>query len=75
MSGSDERIQQYDESYFGAYCLYMIYLTDNGYIIKSASITLVNQVKSPEAYNEYLGCKVKVRLGVEIGVDCRCQCQ
>ena len=26
--GSNERIQQYDESYCGAYCLYMIYLID-----------------------------------------------
>ena len=34
--GSNERIQQYDESYCGAYCLYMIYLIDRGYRIKSA---------------------------------------
>ena len=26
--GSNERIQQYDESYCGAYCLYLIYLND-----------------------------------------------
>ena len=32
--GSKERIQQYDESYCGAYCFYMIYLFDNGYRIK-----------------------------------------
>ena len=67
--GSDERIQQCDESYFGAYCLYMICLIDNGYRIKSALITLVNQVKTPEAYNECLGCKVKGKLGVEVGVN------
>ena len=29
--GSNERIQQYDESYCGAYCLYMIYLIDRGF--------------------------------------------
>ena len=46
--GSDERMQEYDESYFGAY-LYMIYLIDNGYRKKSSLITLVNRVKSPEA--------------------------
>ena len=34
--GSNERIQEYDESYCGAYCLCMIYLIDNGYRIKGA---------------------------------------
>ena len=34
--GSNERTQQYDESYCRAYCLYMIYLIDNVYRIKSA---------------------------------------
>ena len=57
--GSDERIQHYDESYCGAYSLYMIYLIDNGYRTKSAFITLVNHIKYPEAYNKCLGCKVK----------------
>ena len=47
----------------------MIYLIDNGYRMKSALITLVNQVKSPEAYNECLGCKVKDKLGVEAGFN------
>ena len=32
--GSNERIQQNDESYCGAYCLYMIYLIDRGFRIK-----------------------------------------
>ena len=41
--GSNERIQQYDESYFGAYCLYMIYLIDRGFRIQSALNILVNQ--------------------------------
>ena len=36
--GSNERIQQYDESYCGAFCLYMIYLIDRGIGIKSAII-------------------------------------
>ena len=39
--GSNERIQQYDESYCGAYCLYMIYLIDRGFRIKSALNILV----------------------------------
>ena len=50
--GSSERIQQYDESYCEAYCLYMIYLIDRGFRIKSALNILVNQVKCPEIYNE-----------------------
>ena len=62
--GSDERIQEYDESYCGAYCLYMIYLIANAYKIESALNTLVNQVKCPEAYNKCLGCKAKGKLEV-----------
>ena len=40
--GTNESIQQYDESYCGAYCLYMIYLIDRGFRIKSALNILVN---------------------------------
>ena len=40
--GSNERIQQFDESYCGAYCLYMIYITDRGFRIKSALNILVH---------------------------------
>ena len=60
--GSNERIQQYDESYCGAYCLYMIYLIDRGFRIKSALNILVNQCKYPGMYNECfcLGCNVNV---------------
>ena len=60
--GSNERIQQYDEYYCGAYSLYMIYLIDRRFRIKSALNILVNQVKCPEIYNECfcLGCHVKV---------------
>ena len=50
--GSNERIQQYDESYCWAYCLYMIYLIDRGFRIKSALNILVNQCKYPGIYNE-----------------------
>ena len=50
--GSNERIQQYDESYCGAYCLYMIYLIDRRFRIKSALNILVNQCKYPGIYNE-----------------------
>ena len=50
--GSNERMQQYDESYCGAYCLYMIYLIDRRFRIKSALNILVNQCKYPGIYNE-----------------------
>ena len=50
--GSNEKIQQYDESYCGAYCLYMIYLIDRGFRINNALIILVNQCKYPRIYNE-----------------------
>ena len=49
--GSFERIQQYDESYCGAYCLYMIYLNDRGFRINIALNILVNQCKYPGMYN------------------------
>ena len=45
--GSDERIQQYDESYCGSYCLYIIYLIDRGFRINNALNILVNQCKYP----------------------------
>ena len=47
-----------DESYCGAYCLYMIYLIDRGFRTKSALNILVNQCKYPGIYNECfcLGC-------------------
>ena len=55
--GSNERIQQFDESYCGAHCLYMISLIYRGFRIKSALNILVNQVKCPEMYEcLYLGC-------------------
>ena len=60
--GSNERIQQYDESNCGAYCLYMICLIDRGFRIKSALNILVDQCKYPGMYNECfcLGCNVNV---------------
>ena len=42
----------------------MINLIDNGYGMKSALITLVIQVKGPEAYNRCLGGKAKGKLEV-----------
>ena len=42
---SDERIQEYDESFCGAYCLYLIYLFDRGFRTKSALNVFINQVK------------------------------
>ena len=52
--------KQYDESYCGAYCLYMIYLIDRGFRIKRALNILVNQCKYSGIYNECfcLGCNV-----------------
>ena len=60
--GSDKRIQEYDESDCGAYCLNMIYLIDRGFRIKSALNILINQVTFPRMYDECLGysCKGKV---------------
>ena len=46
------RDKQYDESYCGAYGLYMIYLIDRGFRIKSALNILVNQFKFPGIYND-----------------------
>ena len=59
--GSNERIQQYGESYCGAYCLYMIYLIDKRFKIKFALYNLINQVKCQGKHNECLclGCKVE----------------
>ena len=58
--GSNERIQQYDESYCGAHCLYMIYVIDRGFRINNALNILVNQCKYPGIYNECfcLGCNL-----------------
>ena len=49
---SDERIQEYNDTYCGAYCLCMIYLIHRGFRIKSATIILNNQVKNLRMYNE-----------------------
>ena len=56
-------MQQYDESYCGAYFLYMIYLIERGFRIKNALNILVNQCKYPEIYNECfcLGCTKDLR--------------
>ena len=64
--GSNERIQQYDESYCGSYCLYMIYLIDRGFRINNALNILVNQCKYPGRYNECfcLGCNVNDKYNV-----------
>ena len=48
--GSNERIKQYDETYCGAHCLYMIYLIDRGFRINNALNILVNQCKYPGIY-------------------------
>ena len=50
--GFDLRIQEYDESYCGAYCLCIVYRIDKGYRIKSALNILINQVKYPGIYND-----------------------
>ena len=58
--GSNERIQQYDESYCVAYCLYMSYLIGRGFRIKSALNILVYQMKWPGMYNEFFVWVVKM---------------
>ena len=63
--GSNERIQQNDESYYGAYC-YMIYLIDRGFRINNALNVLVNQCKYPGIY-ECLGCNVNDKYNVYQG--------
>ena len=50
--GSNERIQQYDESSCGAYCQYMIYLIDRGFRINNALTILFSQCKYPGINNE-----------------------
>ena len=59
---SDERIQEYDESYCGPHCLYMIYFIDRGFRIESALKILINEVKYPRMCNECLcfNCKDKL---------------
>ena len=49
--GSDERIQDYDESYCIAFCLYMIYSIDYGFKIASALSIPFNKSKSPWIYD------------------------
>ena len=68
--GSNETIQQYDESYCGAYCLYMMYLIDRRFIIESALNILVNQVKCPDGYKKCfcLCCKIKGKVEVNDNV-------
>ena len=69
--GSNERIQQYDESDCGAYCLYMIYLIDRGFRIKSALNILVNQCKYPGIYNACfcLSCNFNVHDSDNVNVN------
>ena len=59
--GSNERIQQYDESFCGVYCLYMICLIYRGFRFNNALNVLVNQCKYPGIYICFcLGCHVNV---------------
>ena len=67
--GSNERIQEYDESYAGADCLYMIYLIDRRFIIEGALDILVNQVKCPKMYDMCFCFSCKVKGEVEVDVN------
>ena len=63
--GSNERIQEYNESYCGAYCLYMIYFIDRRFTVEGALDILVNQVKCPKMYDKcFFSCEVKGKVGV-----------
>ena len=66
--GSNGRIQEYDESYCGAYCLYMIYLIDKKFTIEGALDILVNQVECPKMYDKCFcfSCKVKGKVEIEV---------
>ena len=63
---SNERIQEYDESYCGVYCLYMIYLIDRRFTIEGALGILVNQVKCPKMYDKCFCFSRKVKGKVEV---------
>ena len=67
--GSNEGIQEYDESFCGAYCLYMIYLIVRRYIIEGALDILVNQVKCPKMYDKGFCFSCKVKGEVEVNVN------
>ena len=60
--GSDERIQEYDESEQYDFCgenrLYMIYLIDRGFRIKSALNIVINQCKYPKISFSLSCCKL-----------------
>ena len=67
--GSNERIQEYDESNRGAYCLYMIYVIDRRFIIEGALDVLVNQIKCPGMYDKCFCFSCKVKGNVEDKVE------
>ena len=73
--GSNERIQAYDESYCGAYCVYIIHLIDIRFIIEGALDILVNQVKCTGMYDKRFcfSCKDRVNVNdndnVNVNVD------
>ena len=52
--GSDARNQEYDESFYGASCLNMIYLIDQGIGITSALNVLIKQFWNPGLYDKFL---------------------
>ena len=66
---SNERIQEYNESYCGAYCLYMIYLIDRRFTIEGALDILVNQVKCPKMYDKCFCFSYKVKGKFEVEVE------
>ena len=64
--GSNERIQESDESYCEVYCLYTIHLIDRRFTIEGALDIVVNQLKCPDGYKkcQCLGCKAKGKVEV-----------
>ena len=66
---SNERIQKYDESYCGAYCLHMIHLIDRRFILEVALDILVNQVKCPKMYDKCFCFSCKVKSEIEVNVN------
>ena len=64
--GSNDRIQEYNESYFGAYCLYMIYLIVRRFTIEGALDILVNQVKCPKMFVSVFALVVKLKVKLKL---------
>ena len=62
--GSNEKLQQIDESYCGAYCLYMIYLIDKGFRIKLALYNVIIKLNVREYIMSVYVWLVKLKIKI-----------